>query len=162
MPALDGLSVVELLMLQSDAVAELRRRGIARTANNPIGDYTEHICCKAFGWQQAGNSAKDADAIGSDGARYQVKGRRVISATRGSRQLSAIRRLPDRGFDFIAGVIFLADFSVYRAALIPHAVVGARATHIPATNSWKFYLRDDVWSLPGVQDITAHLRAVVL
>lgn len=158
---LKQLSITELLRLQSDAIAELRQRRITRTANNPIGDYTEHLCCKAFGWQQAGNSSKDADATGPDGTRYQIKSRRLTSPTKGSRQLSAIRRLPDRNFDFIAGVIFLADFSVYRAALIRHGIVLDRSAHVPATNSWKFFLHDSVWSLPGVEDISEPLRAVM-
>jgi hypothetical protein len=45
------------------------------------------------------------DAIGTDGLRYQIKGR-PIARFRSSRQLSAIRNLTGAHFDFLAGVLF--------------------------------------------------------
>lgn len=64
-------------------------------------------------------------------------------------------------FDVLAGVIFDDDFCVVRAALIPRVVVEARATYIAHTNSHKFILREDVWSDPGVQDVTAQVAAAM-
>jgi hypothetical protein len=152
------LSALELLNLHADVLEELRTREIIRSSNNPVGDYTEHLCCQAFGWQQADNSEKDADAVGGDGMRYQIKGRRMTRHN-GSRQLGALRRLPERNFDYLAGVLFNEDFTILRAALIPHASVLENAKYVEATNSWRFLLRDEVWNWPGVEDVSTKLQA---
>ena len=131
-----------------------------RSSNNPVGDYAEHLLCSAFGWRQAGNSEKDADAIGKDGTRYQIKSRRLTSHNT-SRQLSALRRLPEKNFDYIAAVLFNLEFSILRAALIPHALVLEHSNYVKATNSWRFMLTDQVWDWPGVEDVTATLRDAI-
>jgi len=156
---LSDLTSVALLALHANVADELRSRGITRSSNNPTGDLAEHIFCKAFGWQQAGNAKANIDAIGSDGIRYQIKGRRITRHNK-SRQLSAIRDLEGAHFDFLAGGLFNEDYSVMRAALIPHAIAVERATFVKRTNSHRFLLRDDVWKAPGVRDVTMELRAV--
>ncbi len=83
------------------------------------------------------------DAVGPDGTRYQIKGRRMTRHNK-SRQLSAIRNLGGSHFDVIAGVLFNEDYSVLRAALVPRSVVVDRAKFVEHTNSHKFLLRDDV------------------
>lgn len=153
---IEGLSELALLNLHADALEELRRRGTIRSSNNPVGDYAETLFCRAFSWEQAPNSEKDADAIGGDGVRYQIKGRR-LTRHNGSRQLGALRRLPEKNFDVLAGVLFKEDFSVQRAALVPHSVVVDRAKYVKATNSWRFILTDDIWSCNGVVDVTRKL-----
>lgn len=149
-------SILDLLACHAAIMEELRARGVLRSANNPTGDLAEYLFCKAFGWIQEGNSAKAFDAIGEDGARYQIKGRRIHRRNK-SRQMSAIRS-PD-GFDILAAVLFDDDYRVLRAALIPVLVVRERSTYVPHTNSHKFLLRDDVWDAPGVIDATDRLRA---
>src|SRR6185437_10502879 len=84
----ETLTVAELLLLHSRIGDELRKRGVTRTANNPTGDLSEYLFCKAFGWKQAGNSHGNIDAVAADGKRYQVKGRRMRRFNN-SRQLSA-------------------------------------------------------------------------
>src|SRR5207253_75591 len=74
---LSELTPPELLALHAKLADELRTRGITRSANNPTGDLAEYLFCKAFGWNQAGNSHPNVDAIGTDGTRYQIKGRRI-------------------------------------------------------------------------------------
>jgi hypothetical protein len=156
---LKQMTVAELLKLHAMIGDELRSREIVRSSNNPTGDYAEYLFCRAFGWEQAGNSEKGFDAVSSDGkTRYQIKGRRVHDLNK-SRQLSAIRDLEAGPFDMLAGVIFDADFQVSRAALIPCSVILARSTFIERTNSYRFLLRDDIWQEPGVQDVTAELVA---
>ena len=122
---LSGLSPSALLALHAQVADELRSRGITRSSNNPTGDLAEYLFCKAFGWTQSGNSNPSIDAIDSSGIRYQVKGRR-ITRYNNSRQLSAIRDLAGARFDFLAGVLFSEDYTVMRAALIPHSVALAR------------------------------------
>ena len=154
-----ALTVPKLLLLHTQIGDELRKRGVTRTANNPTGDLSEYLFCKAFGWRQAGNSHANVDAIASDGTRYQVKGRRMTRFNN-SRQLSAIRDLQGGHFDFIAGVLYNEDYTVMRAALIPHSVALERPKFVERTNSHKFLLQDDVWNAPGVQDVTAVLKSV--
>jgi hypothetical protein len=153
------LTVTALLAFHARVSDELRTRGITRSSNNPTGDLAEYLFCKAFGWQQANNARANVDAVGADGIRYQIKGRRITRYNK-SRQLSAIRDLAGAHFDFLAGVLFNADYTVARAALIPHAVALQRATFVKRTNSHRFLLRDDVWVAPLVRDVTAELRAV--
>jgi hypothetical protein len=156
-----GLSPSALLALHAQVGDELRSRGITRSSNNPTGDLAEYLFCKAFDWTQAGNSNRSIDAVDSSGIRYQIKGRR-ITRFNNSRQLSAIRALAGAHFDFLAGILFNEDYTVMKAALIPHSVALERATFVEYTNSHKFMLRDDVWTAAGVRDVTAELRAVKL
>ena len=156
---LSEFSPAGLLALHAQVADELRARDITRSSNNPTGDLAEYLFCKAFGWAQSGNSKANIDAVAPDGTRYQIKGRRIIRYNN-SRQLSATRDLPGSHFDLLAGVLFNEDYSVVRAALIPHAVALARATFVERTNSHRFLLCDDVWNAPGVSDVTAELRAV--
>jgi hypothetical protein len=155
-----SLSVAELLVLHAEIGEELRERGIVRSANNPTGDLAEYLFCNAFGWLQAPHSERGYDAIGSDGTRFQIKGRRIHRRNK-SRQLSAIRDLNGGHFDVLAGVLFDDDFKVIKAALIPIVFVIERSTFIAHTNSNKFMLRDDVWNAPGVRDVTAEIAAAM-
>ena len=155
------LSAARLLALHAEVCEELRDRGVTRSANNPTGDLAEYLFCKAFGWSQAGNSNANIDAIGDDGVRYQIKGRR-ITRHNGSRQLSAIRDLGGAHFDILAGVLFAEDYTVARAGLIPREVIIERATFVERTNSHRFLLRDEIWDAPDVRDVTDVLKAVEL
>ncbi|MGH6621313.1 MAG: hypothetical protein ACREF6_17330 [Alphaproteobacteria bacterium] len=161
MPKLMEMSVAELLALHAQIGEELRGRGVVRSANNPTGDLAEHLFCVAFGWQQAPNSERGYDATGSDGTRYQIKGRRIHRRNK-SRQLSAIRNLAGGHFDTLAAILFDDDYNVTRAALIPRTVVETQSTYIAHTNSNKFMLRDVIWSLDNVEDVTEQIRAVAL
>lgn len=154
-----ALTIPELLKAHGAVLDELRRREIVRSANSPVSDLAEILYCRAFGWHRENNSAAGHDATDDTGVRYQIKARR-LSKPKGSRQLSAIRNLPDNPFDHLAGVLFDGEFGIIRAALIPIAVVKERAKRSDHTNSWKFLLRDDVWSAPGVVDVTTRIRAV--
>ncbi len=157
MRELKDLTPPELLVMHAAVSEELRRRGVTRSSNNPVGDLAEHLFCRAFGWKQAPKSMRDADATDSAQIRYQIKGRRLTTHS-SSRQLGALRDLPARGFDVLAAVLFQEDYRVLRAALIPHARVVDLAKRVERTNSWRFLLRDSVWSVPDVRDVTTEVR----
>lgn len=159
--SLRNLTPPQLLLMHAKVSEELRRRGVTRSTNNPAGDVAEHLFCRAFEWVQAPRSARDFDATDASGARYQIKSRRLTVHNK-SRQLSALRRLPDRGFDFLAAVLFKSDYRVLKAALVPHARVVELAKRVEYTNSWRFLLRDEVWSIADVQDVTARLAKAEL
>ncbi len=76
--------------------------------------------------------------------------------------MSAIRNLDQDPFDVLAGILFDRDFTVHRAALVPIAVVKQRSTWSKHTNSRIFYLVDDVWTEPGVVDVSAELQAAAV
>jgi hypothetical protein len=155
---LTNAPVAALLELHGDILVELRRRAVVRSANNPTGDYGELLFSRAFGWTLNGNSSADADAVDAEGLRYQIKCRR-LATPQGSRQLGFIRRLPDRPFDRLAAVLLDNRFRVIRAAIIPYEVVEPRAAYVDSVRAWKFILRDSVWELPEVADVTGVLQA---
>ena len=157
MDSLRTKSIADLLALHVAIMEELRARDVLRSANNPTGDLAEYLFCSAFSWAQENNSAKAFDATGDDGRRYQIKGRRIHRRNR-SRQLSAIRDLD--GFDTLAAVLFDDDYRIVQAALIPAAVVREHSTYIAHTNSHKFLLRDAIWDVHGVIDVTDRLREI--
>lgn len=150
-------------MLHSDIMEELRNRGIVRSANNPTGDLAEYIFCKAFKtWERAPNSKAGFDATCKrTKKKYQIKARRVTSHNN-SRQLSAIRELDNRHFDFLAAIIFNERYEVEKAIIVPHRSIRTRCTYVKRTNSYKLMLEDNVWDLPKAEDVTRKLRAVRL
>jgi len=115
-------TTADILQLYSDALEELRRREVLRSANNPSGDYGELLFSRAFGWQLQNNSSSGYDAINGNGVRYQIKCRR-ITPRNSPCQLSFIRNLSANPFDILAGVQLDQKFKVLRAALVPVAVV---------------------------------------
>ncbi len=156
---LRGATPPQLLALYADILHELRQRAIIRSTNNPAADYAEYLVATALDLDLATNSTAGYDATDRmDGTRYQIKGRRPTMKNP-SRQLGAIRNLPARHFDYLAGVLFAEDFSVARACLIPAAVVEREAIYIAHTNSWMLHLRDSLWRHKAVLDITPAVRA---
>jgi hypothetical protein len=165
------LSPRQLFELHSWIEDELREQKIIRTANKPTGDLAEYLFRTAFDWEPASNSQAHYDAKGkTDGLLYQIKGRR-ITRFNSSRQLSAIRDLEGaQHFNVLAGVLFNEDYSVKRAALIPHAVLlnlVKKRSHISFqehTNSHVFLLVDELWNekwkAEGVRNVTTQLKSV--
>lgn len=145
-------ATLELLLLYGDVIEELRRREIVRSKNNPVGDYAERLACAALQGELQPKSNKSFDVRGKDGKRYEVKARRV-TADNGSRQLGALRGLNKQPFDFLVGILFNANFTVKRAAIVPWRVVFQNSQHVSHTNAWKFLLKDDVWKIEGVVDL---------
>ena len=149
----------ELLKLYTELMTELRSRGIVRTSNGPGADVAEGLVAKALSLTLNAASTAGYDGIDPSGRKIEVKCRR-LTRHNDSRQLSAIRNLESAHFDFLAGVLFNEDFSVMKAALIPFQVVKDHTVFVKHTNGWKFVLRDSIWTLPGVEDITGRLKAV--
>jgi hypothetical protein len=132
---LSARGVKQLLALHAGLIEELRFRKIVRTSNDPVADYAETLFARAFGWTLEASSARAFDATDPAGLRYQIKGRRLTTANP-LRQVSAIRRLPERGFDHLAAVLFYPDFSVMRAVILPHEHIEPRARYNAHANGW--------------------------
>ena len=151
---LKDLSIAELLRLHVGINDELRSREVVRGENSPTGDLAEFLFCRCYSWEQAGNSEKAFDAKDDQGNRYQIKGRR-LNKYNPSRQLSAIR---DFDFEFLAAVLFDHEYRVSRGALIPKEVICKHSKHVKHDNKWNFILKDDVWNLSDVVDVTKNLQ----
>ena len=146
----------DLLQAYSELMKELRVRGIVRSSNNPVADYAEQLVATKLGLTLQTKSAKGYDAVDSEGRRYQIKARRRTPENQ-STQLSQLRNLDQKPFDFLVGVLFHADFSVEFAAVIPHPVVLADAGYSNHTNAHIFHLRPALADEAGVRDVTALL-----
>src|SRR5262245_42017256 len=99
----------EVLRAYAELMDELRSRGVCRSSNNPVADYTEWLVAKKLSLELRGNSASGYDAVDEAGRRYQVKGRRLTPQNQ-STQLSALRNLEDVPFDLLAAVVYNPDF----------------------------------------------------
>ena len=155
---LTEMEVKELLRLQASITTELKNRGIVRTQNNPLGDYTEWLVAKALNLSLESNSKVGYDGITKNGIRVQIKGRRVTAANN-SRQLSAIRKYEEEDFDQLAVVIYDDNFDVIDALLIPHKVVGEYASYQKHTNAHILNIKGQILTDPRVQSIKNIIEA---
>lgn len=156
MKDLQAMSEVELLRTHKATIDELRRRGVVKTNNNPIGDYTEWLVCNRLGLEMQGNSQSAFDAIDRQGVRYQIKGRR---SSANSVQFSPIRNLEQHGFDFVIAVIFDEDYSIRLAVKLSHETLSREsdpklARYQAHTNSHNLILTRGAVDQEGVEDVT--------
>lgn len=110
----------ELLRLWAAILRELRRRGIVRTANNPIGDIAEALVANHFKGERAGFSNPGWDVQTPDGLHLEVKGIRIDEvATR--RNLSPIPS--SSTYSKVIIVVFDSDLRVAEALAVDRATV---------------------------------------
>jgi hypothetical protein len=102
------LTVGEILHVYTSLLGELRRRGLVRTNNAPIGDLAEFACAAYYEGELAPNSEKSYDLLAADGRRVQVKVRNVREDTHTSATFSSIRST-----DFDVCVFILANPSTH-------------------------------------------------
>ena len=153
------LSDKQLLGAYCSLMATLKERGVVRSANNPVADYTESLVSKALGLSLESQSQAGYDALDSTtGLRYQIKGRR-LTAHNTSPQLSAIRNLKSKPFDVLAAVAYDANLSVLYAALIPVDVVAEMSRYSSHSNSHILIFKRNLLDDPRVKEITASLAA---
>lgn len=154
MKELVEMSEYELLQTHGAVIDELLRRKVVTTRDNPIGGYTEWLVCGRLGLNRQPNSKKGFDAVkvNSDGTeiRYQIKGRREES---NSVQFSAIRKIEERGFDFLIAVAYHCDYSVRFAVQLPHEVVRRIVSFQEHTNGNNLVLSESIVDRDGVIDI---------
>jgi hypothetical protein len=149
------LNVGEILHVYSVLLSELRRRGLVRTNNAPIGDLAEYACAALYEGELAPNSEKSFDVLAADGRRVQVKVRNIREDTRASASFSSIRST-----DFDVCVFVLADAltnSVEAAYEWTAAEVRAHGRFTPHTNNLLVRIGKVRGGVVGV-DITAELR----
>ena len=141
----------ELARAWAHCMQALTDRDLVRTSNTPVGDYAERICCEKFGLKRKGFSEKSVDAIGKDGLKYQIKGRRLTRKNR-SRQLSAIRGVEENPFDTLLAVFFNEELDVEEIWSIPCEVV-REAPFVKRTNSTRFTLTKKLQKDPRITQV---------
>lgn len=107
-----GYAPKGLLCLFGSILDDLQSRGIVRTSNNPVSDYTEWLVSTRLKLELAGNSEKGFDATDDEGVRYEIKARR-ITPDNPSRQPSAIRDLKGNHFDSLVAVVYDKSFEEF-------------------------------------------------
>jgi hypothetical protein len=119
----------QVVELYGEVMAELHRRGVVRSGNNPIADMAEHVIADYYGVEPEPPNTKSWDVTTKDGTRIQVKALRRTRASR--RNLSAIRTLD---FDVLAAVVFEVDMRLSEAIFVP--IVAVRE-QMRWSNTWK-------------------------
>ena len=139
-----------LIRLWAAAMRELRTRGLTRSANNPVADYGERLAAEHLGLTLAGKSVRSYDATDADGLRYQIKARR-ITPENPSRQLSFLRRLDQREFDFLVVVLFDETLDMLGMWKLPHGIIAKYARWDVGTNAHILVASPRVLSDPAVE-----------
>ncbi len=150
---LSKVSDAELARLWAEVMIELRARDLVRSANNPVADFAERIAADHLGLTLVDNkSAKGYDAVDSAGRRYQIKGRRITPQNQ-SRQLSAIRDLADRQFDFLVAVIFDQWLQLIELWKIPHHLVEPHARYSNHVRAHLLNAKGPILAHPDVEQV---------
>ncbi|WP_344783155.1 hypothetical protein [Gordonia caeni] len=146
-----ALGVQDLLRLDGAVLAELRRRGLVRTGNKPLGDVAEAVVHAARDGVLEPNSTKSHDITTPAGDRIQVKAMGVRSAG------TAAKFGAFRSTDFTTAVflVFDIDFNLIEAREVDAAVIEQTrlVTHI---NGRQPTLR---WVRTVGTDVTAEMQA---
>ncbi|VFM98204.1 MAG: hypothetical protein BECKG1743D_GA0114223_102376 [Candidatus Kentron sp. G] len=154
---LSVMNETQLLRLHGSIIDQLKARGVVRTRNNPVGDYTEWLVAKALDLELVTNSAAGCDGTDSNGMRYRIKGRRVTPENN-SRQLSAIRNLKKKNFDYLAAVVFDKDYAILDAVIIPHELVEEYASYRKHVNAHILHLRGAILEDPRIKDFRGRIN----
>ena len=155
MKSLETMSEVELLRTNREIIDVLQRRGVVKTKNNPVGDYTEWLVRRCLGLEDQGNNTKAFDALDPQGLRYQIKGR---CSNAPSVQFSSIRNLKEHGFDFVIAVAFDEVYSVRFAFKVSYEAVPKFAKYQALTNGHNLILTPKAVEDDGVEDISHRLN----
>jgi hypothetical protein len=160
----EALTNAELLALSGGALAELRQRGVVRTANAPAGDLAERLVADAMSGELAPNSQKSWDVLvpatiaDTPAQRIQVKARVVTDpANAGQRQVSAFRSWDCESVMF---VLFDPIYQVRAAALVPVTIVREQSSHVEFTASDRVFATDAMLALG--EDWTQRLQTTSL
>ena len=147
---------IGLLQLYALILDELRRRGVIRSTNNPVADYTEHLVTTRLGLSLLRGSSPGFDATDKKGLRYQIKSRRLTSANRVA-NLGAIRNLQENPFDQLIAVVYQSDFKIFFAVQISLKLVKKHSKFQKHTNSWLLTVKESHLKIPGVVNLTKKL-----
>ncbi len=149
-----ALPTEHLLQYYNQIMQELRDRKILRTSNGPVGDYAEWLIAQKLNLILEGNSTAGYDAIDTSGMKYQIKGRRVTALNK-STQLSAIRNLELKEFDFLIAILFNESFEPALVLKIPHEVIEKYASFSEHVHAHRLLIRENIKNDSLVTNITS-------
>ncbi len=153
---LSTLSHQELLRLLAQVGGELKRRGLSRSSNLPVGDLAERLIAHALGLTLLGNSTAGVDARVGDVA-YQIKARRV-AGKKWPPHFGVLRNLGKHEFHVLAGLVFGEDYSVLQAFTLPYEAVVRLAVFAKHQNGHILPVKAAA-AAPEAQDITIAVQA---
>ena len=142
---LKKLNEQSLLNLYSELMEELRNRELIRSSNNPVADYAEKVAVDYMGLHRVGKEERGYDALDGNERKYQIKGRR-ITRHNSSRQLSVIRNLDEKLFDYLIAVVFNEDFSVGEIWKVPYRFVRDNSKYSKQQNGHVFQAKSNLLS----------------
>lgn len=147
-----------LLELYADLMEDMIDRGLIRSNNNPVSDYTEKLVEKKLHLSLSSKSTKGFDAE-NEGTKkkFQIKGRRVTKHNQ-SKQLGVLRDLEDKLFDYLIAVIFDDRFNVVEAYKIPHRIISKYARYSKQQNGHILHVDNNLISNSVVENITTILK----
>jgi hypothetical protein len=146
---LADLSVRELLALWAGSLRELRRRGVVRTFNSPVGDIAEELVALHYDGERGTFSQKTWDVrVGTE--LLQVKALRRNEGGKRS-NLSPVRS--DDGYDAVIVVVFTEDLRLEKAVRIPREVVNELFGRRPYVNGRIIRLTHQLLARPDVEAI---------
>ncbi len=149
-----AISSGELLSLFAGVLVELRRRGLVRTANTPVADLGERLFCEAMGWEREHHQDKNFNASTADGARVQIKSRRLTRTQVSARSAT----INDKdGFDLVAIAMFGADFEIDRAVIVPREAALRHLKWSKRQKGWYISFTRRFWTEPDLIDVTDSL-----
>jgi hypothetical protein len=114
-----GRTTPQLFADWAALMRELRKRGVVRTNNNPVGDIAEAVVHAHYGGERGSFAQAGWDVKTPDGERIQVKAMRTTETTR-RRNVSPIR---DADYDSVVIVIFDEDFKLTEGLKLSREVV---------------------------------------
>ncbi|WP_207556105.1 hypothetical protein [Intrasporangium flavum] len=176
-PVLTGASLADLFTLYGRILDELSSREVIRSRNQPLGDYSEWLVCRALRGLLADNKSEKAFDVVADlgatlldgrgphdgahqGAQIQVKAR-AISAQPKRDQLQT-SPFHAGGFDYLALVLHRAfDFHVEQAVLMPVSAVHlyARTATARRDDVLRLWMTQQAMTDPSTIEITGLLRS---
>lgn len=157
---LSELSTIELMQLNQETLAELERRDVIRTRNNPVSEYTEWLISTRMGMVLAPASTKGYDAT-IDGRKVQIKSRKN-NAKNKSTILGIIRNYELNQFDDLIAVIYHSDFSIRYALQIPHELVKVYGRYNQHQNGYILSITKGLLIDTQVNDIKDKLKLNVV
>ena len=142
---LQGASELELLVTHESILAELRRRGVVRTNDAPLGQWAEGLAHRKLGGTLEPNSKKGFDLVTLEGRKIQVKARLVRDVKKRSERLLSVFR----SFDFDDCLVLLFDqkYEVRNAVLLSAKVVAERARMSKHVNGHLLFATDAILQL---------------
>lgn len=148
--------IFNLMNEYANILTQLRKLGITRTYNTPVGDYAEWLVAQKMHLILEHNSTKGFDAKDpKTNTRYQIKSRwEHPSSKTHSRQLNVIRNYTENQFDFLIVLIFGEQFNVKEAYCMPHKLIKQYGKYSNHQNGYILTVSKDWASSKNIQDIT--------